>query len=196
VPVENSPVNTDWMDKVVMNKFAFGNANLPNVYFDEENRRHLNSIRQADAQLALDLSFKGRNEDAIKVLEKTDKMMLQQNFPYGMVSRGNEHNRLSMIFLEACYRANDITLANKVLSSIRTDLQQQMKFYNSLTGDKADNMQYEKQNAQQLISELDKLQQYFTIKQPGVPETGGVLNKDTISKPLPIKKDASTNKQK
>ncbi|MGI8951635.1 MAG: glycosyltransferase family 117 protein [Chitinophagaceae bacterium] len=194
VPILNSNINTDWMYNVVMNKFAFGNCNIPGVYFDEENRRHLNEIRQADAELALDLDSKNKLDSAKNVLERTDKMMLQQNFPYGMVSRGNDHNRLSMLFLEACYRANDIPLANKVLKSVRTDLQQQMKYYNALTGSNADNMQYEKQNTQDLLSNLDKLEQYFTLKQPEVPEKGAIISNDT-NPPAP-KKDNTSNKKK
>ncbi len=58
---------------------------------------------------------KVRKEEARKVLEKADKMMLQENMPYGMISRGNMHNRNSIAFLEACYRADDKALAAKVL---------------------------------------------------------------------------------
>ena len=53
VPVANSEVNEDWVFDKMMNKFAFGNADKPGVYFDEENRRHLNSIRMAYAQAAV-----------------------------------------------------------------------------------------------------------------------------------------------
>lgn len=164
VPVQNSPVNDDHMTDVVMNKFGFGSANLYNVYFDEENRRHLNIIRRADAELALDLAFKNRKEDARKVLEKTDKMMLQSNFPYGMVSRSNDHNRQSLLFLEACYRADDKQLAAKVSASVRKDLQQQLIYYNSLEGDKADFMQYEKSSTQSMLSDMDNLEKEFKGK--------------------------------
>ena len=175
VPVANSYVNTDWMLDKVLNKFGFGNANLFNVYYDEENRRHLNTIRRADAELALDLSFKGRKEEARKVLERTDKMMLESNFPYGLVSRGNEHNRYSILFLQAAYQADDKALADKVLKSIRTDLQQQIKYYNGLTGSKAENMQYEKSTTQALLGDLDKIEQSFNTKLPKLPETGSVI---------------------
>ncbi len=60
VPVLNSQVNNDWAYDKMMNKFNFGNANVPGVYFDEENRRHLNSIRLAYAQAAGSLADKGR----------------------------------------------------------------------------------------------------------------------------------------
>ncbi len=164
VPVLNSQVNTDRMMDVVMHKFGFGNANLFNVYFDEENRRHLNIIRRANAELALDLSFKNRKDDARKVLERADKMMLESNFPYGMTSRSNEHDRLSMIFLEGCYRADDAALAEKVSKSVRKDLNQQMRYYNSLTGNMADAMQYEKSTAQSVLSDLDNLDKAFSNK--------------------------------
>ena len=179
VPVANSYVNTDWMLDKVMNKFGFGNANLFNVYYDEENRRHLNTIRRADAELALDLSFKGRKEEARKVLEKTDKMMLESNLPYGLVSRANEHNRYSILFLQAAYQADDKALADKVLKSIRIDLQQQLRYYNGLTGSKADNMQYERNTTQNLLGDLEKIEQSFNVKQTKVPETGGVIGHDS-----------------
>ena len=105
-------------------KWGFGNTNLPGVYFDEENRRHLNTIRSAYAELAADLSQKGRKDEARKALVKVDKMMLEENFPYGLTSRNNDHNKISMGFLEACYRADDQPLAAKVLASVKKDLQQ------------------------------------------------------------------------
>ncbi len=183
VPVAGDFYNTNKMLGNIMNKFAYGNAELPGVYFDEENRRHLNTIRRAHAEIALDLSFKNRKDDAKKVLEKADKMMLQENFPYGLASRGNEHNRLSMIFMEACYRAGDNTLGSKVLNSVRKDLQQQMKFYNSLTGVKADNMSYDKSNTAKMLQDLDEYEKEFSNKQPASSlESGGEIKVDTGKK--------------
>ncbi len=180
VPVANSSVNTDWMFDKVMNKFGFGNANVFNVYFDEENRRHLNIIRRADAELAIDLAAQNRKEDARKVLDKTDNMMLQSNFPYGMVSRNNEHNRIAMMFLEACYRAEDKPLATKVAKSVKTDLQQQVKYYNSLTGLDAENMSYDLQQAQTLLQTLDQMDKAYNDQQPSVPERGAIGNDSAL----------------
>ncbi|HNF44282.1 MAG TPA: DUF2723 domain-containing protein, partial [Ferruginibacter sp.] len=44
VPVFESEVNDKRVYDVMMTKFASGNADKPGVYFDEENRRHLNTI--------------------------------------------------------------------------------------------------------------------------------------------------------
>jgi hypothetical protein len=178
VPVENSPVNTDWMYSVVMDpkKWGYGNANLPGVYFDEENRRHLNDIRKADTELSYDLIFKGRKEDARKVLERADKMMLQENFPYGLTSRNNDHNKISMAFLEACYRADDMRLASKVLASVRKDIKQQTLYYAALTGEKAENMAYEKQTNDKLNEQLNQMEQMYNPAKPSVPETGNLID--------------------
>jgi hypothetical protein len=133
VPVENSSVNNDAAYKTIMEKFGYGNADKFGVYYDEENRRHLNSIRLAHAQVAMSLAQAGRKDSARQVLEHFDKNVLESNFPYGMTSnRGNQHNGISMEFLQACYLAGDSNLSRKVEASVKKDLQQQMRYYKSL----------------------------------------------------------------
>jgi hypothetical protein len=139
VPVENpNSRNVDAVDndnayQTIMEKFAFGNASTPGVYYDEENRRHLNTIKLSIAQTAQSLAAAGRKDSARKVLEHYDQNVLQSNMPYGMTSnRGNYHDIFSFRFLDACYAAEDWTLANKVHASLKKDLQQQMLYYKSL----------------------------------------------------------------
>jgi len=175
VPVENSNVNTDWTYNVMMTKFGFGNANIPNVYFDEENRRHLNTIRKAEVDLAFDLLNKDKKDSARKVLQRCDKMMLQENFPYGMVSRGNDHNQLSLAVMQAAYLADDKALGEKVGNSVKKDLQQQMKYYNSLSGWQAEGLAYEKQNAQEILDRLSQVQQVLGGNKTTTPEKTGEL---------------------
>ncbi len=169
VPVANSRVNTNWMLSKSLNVFSSGNANVKGVYFDEENRRHLNTIRNAYAELAIDLSAKNRKEDARKVLDKVDEMMLQENFPYGMASRGNMHNKNSLLFLEACLMADNKVLSEKVAASVKKDLQQQVKFCNSLTGDKVDQMADEKRMAESYLKGLEQIEAIYNprIQIPG-----------------------------
>ena len=161
VPIESDNINTDWMADKLMHKFGSGNANLPGVYFDEPNRRQLIIIRSAYAELAFDLAAKGRKQEAQTFLHKADKMMLQQNFPYGHISGGNMHNQNSLVFLEACYRANATDLVEKVSKSIQTDLTQQVRFYNSLDGSKADAMAYEKRIAETLLDTMTKMKDVY-----------------------------------
>jgi hypothetical protein len=146
VPIE-APTNSygSYNDDVayrnMMTKFAYGNAITPGVYYDEENRRHLNTLRAAHAQLALSLIDAGKKDSARKLLQHFDQNVLESNFPYGMTSnRGNQHNRISMSFLLACYESGEITLAAKVAASLKKDLSQQLRYYNSL-GDSQPNEQ-------------------------------------------------------
>ncbi len=109
VPVEGTNVQLDVSYKNVMEKFGYGNANKNGVYFDEENRRHLNSLRQAHAFLGMALVDAGKNDSARKELRKYDSQVLEENVPYGMTSnRGNFHNRVTMTYLYAAYRSGDI----------------------------------------------------------------------------------------
>jgi len=146
VPVEapaNSygSYNNDVAYRNMMTKFAYGNAITPGVYYDEENRRHLNTLRAAHAQLALSLIDAGKKDSARNLLDHFDQNVLESNFPYGMTSnRGNQHNRISMSFLLACYESGDMTLAAKVAASLKKDLSQQLRYYNSL-GDSQPNEQ-------------------------------------------------------
>jgi hypothetical protein len=136
VPVLNGNVDNDVAYKTVMEKFAYGGANRNGVYYDEENRRHLNSIRLAHAQIAISLAQAGKKDLAKNVLEHFDQNVKESNFPYGMTSnRGNQQNAISMNFLQACYMAGDMELAQKVTASVKKDLQQQMRYYKSLGDD-------------------------------------------------------------
>jgi hypothetical protein len=82
----------------------------------------------------------GKTDSARKELRKYDASVLDENVPYGMTSnRGNFHNRVTMTYLYAAYRAGDMELAKKVNKSVKTDLEQQMKYYRSLGDDGANN---------------------------------------------------------
>jgi Protein of unknown function (DUF2723) len=133
VPVENSGVDNAAAYKVIMEKFGYGNADKEGVYYDEENRRHLNSIRLAHAQVALSLAQAGQKDSARQILEHFDHNVRESNFPYGMTSnRSNQHDAMSLEFLQACYVSGDSVLAKKVAASLRKDLTQQMRYYKAL----------------------------------------------------------------
>jgi hypothetical protein len=132
-PVTTGGADNDASYKLIMEKFAYGNAGTEGVYYDEENRRHLNSIKFTHAQVAMSLAAAGKKDSARKVLEHYDQNVLQSNMPYGMTSnQGNLHDYFSFDFLQACLMAGDSTLAKKVSASLKKDLDQQMRYYKSL----------------------------------------------------------------
>ncbi len=133
VPVLNQNMDADLAYKNMMTKFTFGNAKNPNVYFDEENRRHLNSLRLAFAQVAQALVVEGKRDSAQKLLRKFDTETNEKSFPYGMTSnRGNQHNYFSYLFLQACYASGELNLAKKVTTSLLKDLKQEVAYYKAL----------------------------------------------------------------
>jgi Protein of unknown function (DUF2723) len=165
VPFDKGGVDVDDAYSTIMNKFAYGSANKPGVYYDEENRRHLNSIRMAHSQVAFGLVDAGKKDSAKNILEHFDKNVLESNFSYGMTSnRQNQQDAISTDFLQSCYISGDLTLAKKVEASVKKDLQQQMRYYKSL-GDESSDDQLAT-NAYMLLQgkggQLSERQQQFT----------------------------------
>ncbi|MBC8035314.1 MAG: MFS transporter [Chitinophagaceae bacterium] len=172
VPVKNNTtVNTDWMMDKLMNKYAFGGAGKKGVYFDEQNRLHLNTIRMAFGDLGSNLADNNRREEAKKVLDKADKNILESNHPYAMVSRNNQHNYFSMRFLEAAYKAEHKELAGKISKQLHKDLDQQMTYYQSLSESKQEGMRSEMQYTMQFIQMLSGLEAQYKAGPP--PSTSG-----------------------
>ena len=158
VPVaDQQGVNTEWAYEKLMKEFRFGNADKPGVYFDEENRRHLNNIRQAFADVAVHLAAKGQKDSAVALLKKVDAGMLQENMPYGLVSRYNMHNQTSLMLLEAAYRAGDTELAKKIDVALNKDLTEQMAYYEAIGDKRSEGLFMEIQYATRLQGMLQQL---------------------------------------
>lgn len=178
VPVANNTgINTDWMVDKLRNKFGFGSADIKGVYFDEQNRLHLNSIRAAYADGAGALADANRKDEARQLLDKADKGILEINLPYAMVSKNNQHNYFNFKFLEAAYKAGHKELAEKVSKALHKDFDQQLQYYAQLPERKQEAMRSEIAGAQQLLqmlTMLDKTYQSGTQIQPAL-ENGGLV---------------------
>ncbi|HEU4574451.1 MAG TPA: DUF2723 domain-containing protein [Chitinophagaceae bacterium] len=186
--------NEDVMYKNLMEKFGSGGANRNGVYFDEENRRHLLNLRSAYGELAGNLADEGRKEDAKKVLGKFESMVNLDNFPYALVSRYNQHNQTALLYLEACYKAGDTALAEKVDMAVRKDLEQQKKYYDYLRTNRESlysSLSIEDQINSLMLSVLDQLEKKYG-------KTGSAANKEnggSVINSLPAdQKDSSTGK--
>lgn len=178
VPISNNTgFNTDWMVDKLKNKFGFGSADIAGVYFDEENRRHLNTIRAAYADGAGALADGNRKDEAKQLLDMADKGILVENMPYAMPSRSNQHNYFTFRFLEAAYKAGHTALADKVSKALHKDFDQQLKYYAQLPDRKQESMRNEIAGAQQLVQMLQMLENNYkpgSSVQPSI-ESGGVI---------------------
>jgi hypothetical protein len=186
VPVKGADVNRDWVVDKMMNKFVFGGTDKPGTYFDEANRIHLNTIRFAYAQAARNLAENNRKEDARKMLNKCDKMMLEENFPYGMVGRNQTHNRYSMQMMIAAYMAEDTVLANKINKSVKKDLEQQKVYLEGLP-ERLQNgiMEGELEDVRGLLMGLQQLEGQFKNPQQK-PIVEGPNKITTVPPPTPV----------
>jgi len=179
--------NTDVVYQNLMNKFKFGGANKSSVYFDEENRRHLLSIRSTYGEAAGNMADENRKQEAINLLNKAEAGISPENLPYAMPGRFNSHNQSALIYLEAAYKAGDQKLAQKVSAAIKKDLDEQKKYYEYLRTEKEEMFQTLAQEAQvnEIMQQIfDAVQQKYTQK-PVVTEHPEAVGKpaDSTHKP-------------
>lgn len=125
-------MDVDKTDTLLMKDFRGGNANKPGVYFDEENRRHLLSIRATYAQAAINLADDGRKPEAVSLLDRSESLIHPEALPYAMVSRDNQHNRTSLLYLQAAYKAGHTTLVKKLKDALTKDFNDQLNYYKYL----------------------------------------------------------------
>ena len=166
--------NLDVMYNNLMTKFTAGNAHLQGVYFDEENRRHLLSIRSVFGELAGNISDKGRKPEGIKLLDKVESMISTENMPYAMTSsRVNSHNQTALLYLEAAYKAGHTQLAEKVKAALRKDLNDQKKYYDYLRTEKEEFFNSISRDADindYMIKILETIEGNYSPKTAPVPE--------------------------
>lgn len=155
LPGLNDQVNTRRMYENLMNKFVYGSVNIEGVYFDEPNRRMLQTIRNAYTKASVALVKEGDKEKALKLLHRQDSVFLPGNMPYAMTSPGNMHNLWSMEIVYAYYIAGDNKKAEEISGQIIKDLEQQMRYYRALPANKFTNdLQDDAQRAERFMMML------------------------------------------
>ena len=71
---------------IVMNRFKFGGVSKKGIYLDETVMRMCYTHRRLLAQLALELAREGKNDKALKVLQKCEKELPAYNIPLNYMS--------------------------------------------------------------------------------------------------------------
>ncbi len=113
------PVDYELAYNNMMNKFDFGARGKKGIYYDEENRRRLNIIRLAYAQVAIDLANTGEKRKSEKIIESFRPGISSEDYSYGMTSnRGNQHDGIATQFLLAIISQKTV-LTKKVSASIK-----------------------------------------------------------------------------
>ncbi|OQY93096.1 MAG: membrane protein [Sphingobacteriales bacterium UTBCD1] len=187
--------NLDFEKDNVMNKFVF--ASPKGTYFDEENRRHALEIRNVYAETAGNLADIGRKEEARQVLRRADSLIGNENLLYAMPNKDREyHDIVGLVFLEACYKAEDTVLAKKIKGYLKKDMTQEKDYYNYLRTTRSDLFSYfdgpsgDASYNEYLLQQLDLLEQRYEpqavikVNPPVLPKdsAGKVTNKDSLIK--------------
>lgn len=159
-------VNTDKMYRVLMKEFKFGGADKPGTYFDEPNRRELQTIRAAFQRLGIALAEEGKKDSARKVLDYGASHVLPQNYPYGLTSYRNIDDYTSAQYAYAYYLAGDYAKGKAIGDAVIADCNQQLSYDNALSSDQfSPDLQEEAKTAQYLISQLSFLEKKYNPAQ-------------------------------
>jgi hypothetical protein len=154
-------VNIPVMYDNLMQKFQYGGANVQGTYFDEPNRKLLQYVRNSYTRLGTALAMDNRKDSALSVLNKSDKNLLEGNFPYAMTTPGQMHNYSSMQTVYAYYLAGDNKKADEIAQKIIKDCTQQIQYYGGLPHSKQSGLQRDTQMAEQFISLLQRMKEDF-----------------------------------
>ncbi len=119
--------------QTILNKFAFGNAVTKGVYYDEENRRHLESMRQACASTAGALVAEGKLDQAKAILQKVHTQLPNYSLPYGSPSRYDANNATSILMMRIAYQAKEDAMAKEIYNALANDYKQQFTYYYTLS---------------------------------------------------------------
>ena len=124
-------VNADKMMSIMYNpdgdesKFNFGNMEKPDVFLDETVRRSTFNLRINYGRLASELSNRGRNEEALKVLD-----FAMEKMPVSKL--GYDYFFLNLI--EGYYKAGDKEKAKNYIDEFSKVMENELRFYAQFKG--------------------------------------------------------------
>ena len=116
-------VNTEVMYDNMLNKFKYGNINIPGIYIDENTMRMCRTHRMMFCQLAEALYDEGKYDKALNVLDFAEEMLPGFNVPY-------DYTSASMASLY--YAMNEIEKANAIMIDVAENCQEYMEWGASL----------------------------------------------------------------
>ncbi len=148
-------IDTKILYENLMNKFKWGNVANPKVYIDENNMRMLSNFRNNFARLAQQLINENKVDSAVKVLDKCFKVLPVDQVPV---------NVWTLPLIEQYYRANQIAKANNLTQKLYDSINDEARYYFRLKGNKAKNIDSEKQMCLYTLNQLARYTEVFKQK--------------------------------
>jgi len=151
----NGGVNTETMYNNMMNKFKWGGIENPKVYLDENILRMCKTFRFMFGRLATALIQEGKNDKALKVLDKC-----MQVIPSTTVS--NDYSSLSLA--ECYYRLGQKGKAEAITESIAGNSMANLKWFASLNHSQLNSAMSEYGNNLAVVQSVLQLYSTFNPK--------------------------------
>ncbi len=118
--IDYGRVDTDIMYDNLLNKFEYGNMELPDVYLDETNRRLSYNLRTIFGRLANELVAEGKNDKAVEALDFAMEKMPVEKFGYNYFVFG---------IIDAYYKAGATEKARELTWAFADRLDDELAFY-------------------------------------------------------------------
>lgn len=156
--LETGRIDVDIMYQKLMNDFAWGNMNDPDVWIDHtiERTTSVIKIRNNFNRLAQELYKVGKKDSAIQVLDKCMEIMPSYNFKYDL---------FMLDILETYYKLGATDKANTIVEDFADTTIEELNYYFSLPTRYMESLDYELRLS---IHYLQRLNEFS--KQDGDPE--------------------------
>ena len=118
-------VNADKMYDNMMNRFSYGNMELPDVYLDETNKRVSYNLRNSFGRLADQLVAEGKNDKALEVLNRCEELMPESKFAYNYFVFG---------VIEGYFKAGDTAKGMEMINLFADRLDEELTYYRQFKG--------------------------------------------------------------
>jgi hypothetical protein len=153
--MEYGEVNTEVMYENLMNKFNYGNMELPDVYLDETARRLTYNLRTIYSRLANQLILEGDKERAIEVCDKAMEIMPTSKYPLGFYGLG---------LIRAYYLAGDIEKGDMYVTECMDNLDDELYYYQAFNRKQKKQITNEIQMAGGMYAELVRMAQPYEAR--------------------------------
>ena len=130
---QNVAIDTDELYDKMMNVYRWGNMNKKGIFVDYNNSYTLSlalNVRGMHARLADDLMNKGRNEEAVAILDSAMVRMPACNFPLNISSGQNDVEIMSIIQLY--YRLDQTGKADALAEEFVALTEKNLAFFSTL----------------------------------------------------------------
>ncbi len=145
-------MNVEKTYDLYMNKFRWGRIGEPDVFVDKESYRNVITYRNKFALLAQTLLIQNKNDSALKILNKS-----LQIFPISKIPG----DLYTLAYIQLYYQLGQKDKAIQLANEISKYYSENYSYFDSFKGEKAASVAYEKNQALQILQNIEKIKQDY-----------------------------------